>query len=123
MLFIASVVALATLAASAWSQAPLDRQSLVGEWSGSWKNKNLPHINGKYYLTIEKVEVDKVYGQVEVSGPQTAQFKLLGTLDGNRLTFGGPNPTEFLIEGNQMKESSQGAPRGNPWDITLMKTK
>ena len=59
LLFIASVVALATLAASAWSQAPLDRQSLVGEWSGSWKNKNLPHINGKYYLTIEK-EVDKV---------------------------------------------------------------
>jgi len=108
LLFIASVVALATLAASAWSQAPLDRQSLVGEWSGSWKNKNLPHINGKYYLTIEKVEVDKVYGQVEVSGPQTAQFKLLGTLDGNRLTSGGPNPTEFLIEGNQMKGSSQG---------------
>ena len=36
LLFIASVVALATLAASAWSQAPLDPQSLVGEWSGSW---------------------------------------------------------------------------------------
>ena len=44
-------------------------------------------------------------------------------MHGNRLTFGGPNPTEFLIEGNQMKGSSQGAPRGNPWDITLMKTK
>ena len=123
LLFLASVVALATLAASAWSQAPLDRQSLVGEWRGSWKNKGLPHINGKYYLTIEKVEGDKAYGQVEISGPQSMQHKLLGTLDGNRLTFSGPNPTEFLIEGNQMKGSSQGAPRGNPWDITLMKTK
>jgi hypothetical protein len=63
------------------------------------------------------------YGQVEISGPQSMQHKLLGTLDGNRLTFGGPNPTEFLVEGNQMKGSSQGSPRGNPWDITLMKTK
>ena len=123
LLFLASLVALATLAASAWSQAPLDPRSLVGEWSGSWKNKNLPHISGKYYLTIEKVEGDKVYGQVEMSGPQTVQLKQLGTLDGNRLTFSRPNPTEFLIEGNQMKGSSQGAPRGNPWDITLTKTK
>ena len=37
--------------------------------------------------------------------------------------FGGPNPTEFLIEGNQMKGSSQWGASGNPWDITLMKTK
>ena len=123
LLFIASVLALATFAASAWSQAPLDRQSLVGEWSGSWTNKSLPHINGKYYLTIEKVEGDKVYGQVAISGQQTVQLRLLGTLDGNRLTFSRPNPTEFLVEGNQMKGSSQGAPRGNPWDIALMKTK
>ena len=72
---------------------------------------------------FRKVEGDKVYGQVEMSGPQTVQLKQLGTLDGNRLTFSRPNPTEFLIEGNQMKGNSQGAPRGNPWDITLMKTK
>jgi hypothetical protein len=80
------------------------------------ENKNLGHINGQYHLTIERVEGSKVYGQVEISGPQNAQFKLLGTLEGNRLTFSGPNPTEFLIEGNQMKGSSQGAPRGNPSD-------
>jgi hypothetical protein len=123
LLFIASFVALATLAAPAWSQAPLDRQSLVGEWSGSWKNKSLQQINGKYYLTIENVEGDKVYGQLEISGQQTVKLRQLGTLDGNRLTFSRPNPTEFLIEGNQMKGSSQGSPRGNPWDINLMKTK
>jgi hypothetical protein len=123
LLFIASVVSLASLAASAWSQAPLDSQSLVGEWSGSWRNKNLGHISGQYLLSIERVEGRQVYGQVEITGPQNAQFKLLGTLDGNRLTFSGPNLTEFLIEGKQMKGSSQGAPRSNPWDITLTKTK
>jgi hypothetical protein len=123
LLFVASVVAVAALGVSAWSQAPLDPQSLIGDWNGSWTNKKAQGVNGQYHLMIEQVNGKKVYGQVEFSGSQTAQFKLLGTLDGNRLTFGGPNPTEFLIEGNQMKGSSQGAPRGNPWDITLMKTK
>ena len=83
----------------------------MGEWSGSWRNKNLGDINGQYHLTIERVEGNKVYGQIEISGPQNAQFKLLDRLEGNRLTFSGPNPTEFLIEGNQMKGSSQGAPQ------------
>ena len=123
LLFIASVVSLAALTAAAWSQAPLDGQSLVGEWSGSWRNKNLGHVSGQYLLTIERVEGRQVYGQVEITGPQNAQFKVLGTLEGNRLRFGGPNPTEFLIEGKLMKGSSRGASRGNPWDITLTKTK
>jgi hypothetical protein len=108
LLFVASVVAVAALGVSAWSQAPLDPQSLIGDWNGSWTNKKAQGVNGQYHLMIEQVNGKKVYGQVEFSGPQTAQFKLLGTLDGNRLTFGGPNPTEFLIEGNQMKGSSQG---------------
>ena len=123
LLFAASVVALATLPVSAWSQAPLDPQSLIGDWNGSWTNKKVQGVNGQYHLRIEQVSGNTVYGHVEISGPQSAQFRLLGTLDGNRLTFGGPNPTEFLIEGNQMKGNSQGAPRSNPWDITLMKTK
>src|SRR4029453_3918834 len=123
LLFVASVVAVAPPGVSAWLQAPLHPESLIGDWNGSWTNKKAQGVNGQYHLMIEQVNGKKVYGQVEFSGPQTAQFKLLGTLDGNRLTFGGPNPTEFLIEGNQMKGSSQGAPRGNPWDITLMKTK
>jgi len=38
-LFIASVLALATFAASAWSQAPLDRQSLVGGGAGRGQTK------------------------------------------------------------------------------------
>ena len=125
LLFLASVVALATLAASAWSQAPLDPQSLVGEWSGSWTGKHYAGANGRYHLTIEQVKGDKVYGQVSFTTPEkpTFQHKLVGTLDRNRLTFGSVNPTELLIEGNQMTGSSQGAPRANPWDITLTKTK
>src|SRR5262249_37860341 len=122
LLFAVPVVALATLAFSAWSQAPLDPQSLIGEWSGPWRNKQLPGANGQYHLKIEEVKGDKVYGQVIISGRETAQFKISGTLDGNRLTFGSQNPTVFLIEGNQMKGNAQGAVRANPMEIALTKT-
>jgi hypothetical protein len=123
LLFAASVVAIATLTGSAWSQTRLDPQSLVGEWSGSWINRQLQGANGQYHLTIEEVKGDKVYGQVVISGRETVQFKLSGTLDGNRLTFGSQNPTVFLIEGNQMKGSAQGSVRANPMDIALTKTR
>jgi len=121
--FIASVVALAALAGAAWSQPPLDPQSLVGEWSGSWINKHQRGVNGQYHLRIDQVKGNKVFGQVTIVGREKAEFKIGGTLDGNRLTFGTQNPTELLIEGNQMKGSSQGAVRANPMDIALTKTK
>jgi hypothetical protein len=121
--FIASVLAVATLAVSAWSQATLDPQSLIGNWSGSWTNKLLRSANGQYHLKIEQVRGNKVYGLVDISGTSSIQYRLDGTLDGNRLTFGTQNPTELLIEGNQMKGSSQGSVRGNPWEITLTKIK
>jgi hypothetical protein len=117
------VVAVVTLVVSAWSQTPLDPQALVGEWSGSWKNTKLQGINGQYHLTIDEVRGDKVYGQVVISGPETRQFKLLGTLAGNQLTFSSGNPTVLLIDGNQMRGNSQGSVRANPWDIALTKTK
>src|SRR5262249_57741514 len=121
--FIASVVGLAARAGAAWSQAPLDPQSLVGEWSGSWINKQQRGVNGQYHLRIDQVKGNKVFGQVTIVGREKAEFKIGGTLDGNRLTFGTQNPTELLIEGNQMKGSSQGAVRANPMDIALTKTK
>ena len=123
LLFAASVVAVATLVVSAASETPLDPQSLVGEWSGSWKNPQLPGANGRYQLTVDEVKGDKVYGQVVISGRETLQFKLLGTLAGNRLTFSSANPTVLLIDGNQMRGNSQGSVRANPMDIALMKTK
>ena len=123
LLFAASVVAVATLAVSAWSETPLDPQSLVGEWSGSWRDTHKPGANGKYYLTVDEVKGDKVYGKVVVSGRETLQFKLFGTLAGNRLTFSSVNPTVLLIDGNQMRGNSQGSVRTNPMDIALTKTK
>jgi hypothetical protein len=95
---------------------------LIGEWSGSWTAKHTQSATGQYPVTIERVEGDKVYGQVVKSGRD--QFNLVGTLAGNRLTFGGRvNPTELLIEGNQMKGGTQGSIRANPTDSTLTKTK
>ena len=123
LLCITSVAALAAVALAAWAQAPLDPQSLVGEWNGMWINKNIRGYNGQYHLTIEQVKGDKVYGQVVISGRETAEFKMVGTLNGNRLTFGKQNPTELLIDGNQMKGTSQGSARANPHEITLAKTK
>ena len=123
LLFAASVVAAATLVVSAASETPLDPQSLVGEWSGSWRDTQKPGANGQYHLTVEEVKGDKVYGQVVISGRETLQFKLLGTLAGNRLTFSSANPTVLVIEGNQMRGNSQGSVRANPMDIALMKTK
>ena len=123
LIFFACVVALVGLAVSAWSQEVLDPQSLVGEWGGSWINKSNRRVNGQYYLTVEKVEGNKVYGQVTISGSDTTQFKIVGTLAGNRLTFGTQSPTELLIEGKQMKGTNQGAVRAAPLDITLTKTK
>jgi hypothetical protein len=125
LLVAASVVAVATLVVSAGSESetPLDPQSLVGEWSGSWRNTKLPGANGQYQLTIDEVKGDKVYGQVVISGRETLQFKLLGTLAGNRLTFSSGNPTVLLIDGNQMRGNSQGSVRTNPMDIALTKSK
>ena len=121
LLFITTVAALAAVALAAWAQAPLDPQSLVGEWSGTWTAKHHGG-NGQYHVTIERVEGNKVFGQVVKSGRD--RFNIVGTLAGNRLKFGGSgNPTELLIEGNQMKGSTQGAIRANPTDITLTKTK
>jgi hypothetical protein len=123
LLFIASVVALASLAGSAWSQAPLDPQSLIGEWSGTWTNTKLSGAHGQYSLKIDQVRGNKVYGEVFIAGQERLQFKMVGTLEGNKLTFGTQNPTELLIEGTQMKGRTQGAMRGNPWDIALTKAK
>jgi hypothetical protein len=123
LLFAASVVAVATLVGSGWSETAVDPRSLVGEWSGSWTNPQLPGANGRYHLTVDEVKGDKVYGQVVISGRESFQFKLVGTLSGNRLTFSSANPTVLVIEGNQMRGNSQGSVRANPMDIALTKTK
>jgi hypothetical protein len=95
-----------------WAQMPVDPQSLVGEWSGSWTDKRHAGNNGQYSLTIERVVGDAVHGQVQfrAGGPSGPLFdsRFVGTLQGNRLTFGRDTKTEFSIEGTHMRGTSEG---------------
>ena len=66
--FIASAVALTALAGAALSQTPLDPQSLVGVWSGTWINKQLQGATGRYHLTIEQVKARQGPRASRISG-------------------------------------------------------
>ena len=106
--------------AAVWAQAAVDPQSLVGEWNGSWVEKHRAIAKGQYSLTIEKVEGNKVHGRGEIRAGRTSEFKFVGTLEGNRLTFGRDTKTEFTIEGTQMRGSSEGRASRS---ISINKTK
>jgi hypothetical protein len=57
------------LAPMAWPQTPgVDPRALIGQWSGSWVGGAEDKSNGKYYLTIERVEGEKVFGKGEFLG-------------------------------------------------------
>jgi hypothetical protein len=97
----------------AWSQtSTVEPQTLVGRWSGSWTNANTGKGNGKYYLTIERVEGQRVFGAGEFVGQKTSTFKVNGTLSGNQLTFG---RTQLTVEGVTMRGKAPEI------DIKLMK--
>jgi hypothetical protein len=107
----------AAVAPSAWSQAPsVDPQSLIGQWSGSWTGTHggagRGSGSGKYYLTIERVQGEKVFGKIENSGRRGTVTNITGTLSGNRLTYG---KTELTIDGDNMQ--------GTAPDVKLSLTK
>jgi hypothetical protein len=112
---------LTVASAAVWAQAAVDPQSLVGEWTGSWVDKREGKSKGQYSLTIEKVEGNQVHGRGEVSARRTSEFKFVGTLEGNRLTFGRDTKTVFTIEGTQMRGSSEGPVAAR--NISINKTK
>jgi hypothetical protein len=113
--FIVAAFVVATLAPAAWPQTPeLDPQALIGQWSGSWTSAHIASENGRYYLTITRVEGQKVLGKGEFVGKRTTEFKVNGTLSGNRLTY---LRTELTISGNQMTGT------GPDFKITLIKDK
>ncbi len=94
-------------------QAPLDPQSLLGEWQGTWtfENDSGKVLTGAYGLTIERVEGDKVHGRGEILGARNTEFQFEGTLAGNRLRFdkgGKDGATELRVEGTRMFGASQG---------------
>jgi hypothetical protein len=112
---IVAVCVIAALAPAAWSQTPdVDPQTLIGQWSGSWISTHVASENGRYYLTIRRVEGQKAFGKVELIGKRTIEFMFNGTLSGNRLTF---LRTELTISGNQMTGT------GPDIKITLTKDK
>ena len=68
----------------AWSQAPsADPHPLVGRWVGSWSGAHWSNNSGRYYLTIERVDGGKVFGQEEITGRNQSQIKGRGRLIGN----------------------------------------
>jgi hypothetical protein len=87
----------------------VDPQSLVGQWTGTWTEKSQAKMNGRYYITIEKVDGKRVFGRGEVhSGSWKNEFQFVGTLEGNRLTYRRDNLTDLTIDGNRMEGTSIG---------------
>ena len=120
VILVAVIVAL-TLWPSVSSSQAIDPQSLIGEWQGTWETRSgEARGGGQYYLTIEKVEGGKVYGKVTVTGRRSNDFKFVGALEGNRLTYGSTTRTELEIRDDQMKGTSTG---GANRAITLSKKK
>jgi hypothetical protein len=100
-------------AASVFAQpAAIDPQTLIGEWIGEWTPPS--GRGGKYYLTIEKIEGEKVQLRIErpdlpdPSLPKDVRF--VGTLTGNRLEYAPPRVprTELTIDGNRMYGTAHG---------------
>ena len=120
VLAVVAVVATPLPLPVATAQTTTDPQSLVGEWVGTWNDRNLSRTNGKYYLTIEKVEGNKVFGKGETTTNRNNQFRFQGTFDGSRLTFGRDIITELMVDGDRMEGTSTG--RAN-WRILLNKQK
>ena len=102
---LAACALLLTVLASSASPDSLavDPQSLIGTWSGTWSDSHYEKSNGRYYLMIERVEGDRVFGKRQSVQMTTTEHKVRGRLSGNVLRFG---KTELRIEGNQMRGAS-----------------
>ncbi len=115
LLPIVAAFVVAALAPTTWPQtADVDPGTLIGLWSGSWISSHVASESGRYYLTITRVEGQKVFGKVELVGKRTIEFMFNGSLSGNRLTY---LRTELTISGNQMTGT------GPDIKITLTKDK
>ena len=89
---------------------PLEPQSLIGEWIGTWQGK-LASVSGSYRLTIQRIDGEKVRGHVETSGErgENRTFPITGVLRGNHLTYGTSNYTVDLeISGSEMRGNWSG---------------
>ena len=103
--------------------ADLDPQSLIGEWQGTWSLASSRGTTGNYYITIKKVEGEKVYGRSErPAAGRTPEFNwnFVGTLAGNVVTVKASDlAMELNVNGTSMTGWSLA--RGNRYDLNLTK--
>jgi hypothetical protein len=101
----------------------VDPQSLVGSWVGTWTETGRRALTGPYFLKIEKVEGDQVFGTGELRGRRVTvpPFRVTGTLSGKSLTYGTRVRTEMTVEGDRMTGKTTGA--NDDVTITLTKEK
>ena len=103
--------------------ADLDPQALIGEWQGTWAMAASRGSTGNYYITINKVEGDKVYGRSErpATGKSAeSNWNFVGTLAGNILAVKTPDlAMELTVNGKSMTGWS--LVRGNRFDLNLAK--
>jgi len=69
---------------------------MVGEMVGDLGTGSAT-LSGDYVLRIRKVEGEKVFGEVEWTNRATTKSNLIGTFDGQRLTYGNGSLT---VEGS-----------------------
>lgn len=61
-------------------------------------------------MTIERIQDNKVFGSVQVGGRWTREFKVMGTLDGNRLIYGRDMRTDLqIVDDSRMEGTTTGA--------------
>jgi len=103
--------------------AALEPQALLGEWQGTWAMAASRSSTGNYYITINKVEGNKVYGRSE--RPATGKsgesnWNFVGTLAENVVIVKTPDlAMELTVSGKNMAGWS--LVRGNRFDLNLAK--
>lgn len=102
--------------------AQTNPQSLIGEWAGTWNNlgPDAATWNGQYFLTIKSIQGTQASVRLYFTTPRgNFEREFFGSVDGNRLRWGGPRPTEFTVEGNEMR--GMGGGDAGPFEIRLKK--
>lgn len=123
-LFAVLVSCVATTSGLCQSTVP-DPQSLIAEWQGSLVSPRDLNTNGQYYLTITKIEGDRVYARFEIFGRTAFKGDRVGTLAGNTLTFATAfNRAVFTIDGDRMRGLVRSVSTGDAiQDISLSRKK
>jgi hypothetical protein len=126
------LVALIAMLLPGVAPAQVSDAHLLGVWSGEWKVEQSPGIqttprrgqptSGSYQITIDRVDNGKVFGQVQQSGATSPEYKFLGKLEGNVLSYGTERyRTSLTIDGDRMKGTMLGGTM--PWNISVQKKK